>query len=237
MDSILLDLRRVHRHGVSLLFMRCCTSPYDAVLLAWPQTGAAAVIALGLPLSEPAGPCLPKIRRRPHGWQTPDRWTRDAPSSAPSAGSRAARRPVRRPAPATADGPAQPPRKRPRAMARRVRANGPAPRCGLTPAARGQSGGRTLPRPTAPRGPYGRPRDGSSLSQETGSAADGPAHSRRDSTGGSRGPKQHARRPRDSTDPKTVRTLDKFVQKCTNTLVFSMNYRILQMNYLYNPDS
>jgi hypothetical protein len=114
MDSILLDLRRVHRHGVSLLFMRCCTSPYDAVLLAWPQTGAAAVIALGLPLSEPAGPCLPKIRRRPHGWQTPDRWTRDAPSSAPSAGSRAARRPVRRPAPATADGPAQPLRSAPR---------------------------------------------------------------------------------------------------------------------------
>ena len=31
--------------------------------------------------------------------------------------------------------------------------------------------------------------------------------------------------------------LDKFVQKCTNTLVFSMNYRILQMDYLYNPDS
>ena len=30
--------------------------------------------------------------------------------------------------------------------------------------------------------------------------------------------------------------LDKFVQKCTNTLVFSVNYRILQMDYLYNPD-
>ncbi|CAD6335822.1 unnamed protein product [Miscanthus lutarioriparius] len=37
------------------------------------------------------------------------------------------------------------PRKRPRAMARRVRANGPAPRCGLTPAASGQFGGGWTP--------------------------------------------------------------------------------------------
>ena len=113
-----------------MLFMRCCTSPYDAVLLAWPQAGAAAVIALGLPPSEPAGPCLPKIQRRR---AATDYATR--PRRTIAAGDHTAGKPP-------AGGPVLP---RP-----------PCPRPALArPGA--QSGGRPLPRQTAPHSPCARP--------------------------------------------------------------------------------